>query len=258
MDVISKIKLERLIKDGSGKVSIDKSKTIRPEIAGIVYNGKLLQDFGYCKMCHKVLTLSKGSTGNIVRHCKSHVQCGSGISEQDQAVNYHYPKTTYSKPHISIDSDTSDQIAAVKYHYPETNIPKPHIVNIPDKMAKSNYYELPKHITSDTLRYLKESNMLGPQPDLAISKVIMVEIQDGIQMAHVQWSDPTMYSTWIPARNLLKYYIYDTEIQYDAEDDSAETQSGNGLYKSRKSKLSILQKRALRHRKRMHHNHHSQ
>ncbi len=44
---------------------------------------------------------------------------------------------------------------------------------------------------------------------------------------------------WIPARNLKRYYIYDTDILY--EDDSDEDTD-----KSKRSHLSILQRRAIK------------
>ena len=230
MEAISNRELEKQIKFGSPNLSIGKCATIRPEIADIEYKGTRLKNCVYCKVCHKVLSLCKGTTGNIVRHCKSHVQSGSGIIEQKQAVNYHYPVTNLSKKQYDV-------------------------TPVATRMADSHV--LPEHITSDTLLYLKESNLLPPQPNLSIRKVLKIEIQEGIPMAHVEWNDPSMWSTWIPAPNLLHYYIYDTKIQYDEDDEgSMDSQSGNGYHKSVKSHLSILQKRALRQRKRVHQRHH--
>ena len=230
MEDISKRELETQIKVGSPNVAIGKCATIRPEIAGIEYKGMRLKNCVYCKVCHKVLSLCKGTTGNIVRHCKSHGQNGSGIIEQNQAVNYHYPVTNLSKQHIDV---------------------------TPVATRMTDTYVLPEHITSDTLVYLKESNLLPPQPNLSIRNVIKIEIHEGIPMAHVEWNDPSMPSTWIPAPNLLHYYIYDTKIKYEEDDEeSMDSRSYNGYHKSVKSHLSILQKRALRQRKRIHHRHH--
>jgi len=85
--------------------------------------------------------------------------------------------------------------------------------------------------------------MLPPEPDLAIRQVIKVEVEDGIPMAHVKWSDPNFTNTWIPVRNLKRYYIYDTDILY--EDDSDEE-----AHKSKRGHLSVLQRRAIKRMKR--------
>ena len=255
MTSVSKKELEFQIRTHSPNVSIAKCTNIRPEISGIEYKGIPLQNYVYCKVCHKVLSKCKGTTGNIFRHCKSHVQGGSGTSGQIQAGNYYYPATKLSKPTISVSTDSSEQQESDNYYYPVNNLSKPFRADISEEMVKSKLYELPKHITSETLKYLKESNMLPPQPTLAIRNVIKIEIQEGIPMAHVEWNDPSMYSTWIPATNSLHYYIYDTEIKYEDDDDeSAESQIGSGSHKSRKS-LSILQKRAIK-RMHMQHRHH--
>ena len=86
--------------------------------------------------------------------------------------------------------------------------------------------------------------MLPTKPDLSIRRVIKVNLDDGILMAHVEWNDPAMLSSWIPARNLNRYHIYDTDITYE-EDPNEELDS----HLMKTPNLSNLQKRAIQRRK---------
>ena len=187
MESISKLVISDLIKSNSPNVTlVSASKFCKkwPDIFQIEHNGSVLRNLLYCKMCDKVLLLSKGKTDNLSRHCKSHSQNGSGIGESNKAVTYHYP--AFKK------TDTNPGSA----------------------MAKTQEIGVPESVTTMTLRFWKLYNMLPPEPDLAIRQVIKFDIEDGIPMAHVKWSDPKLPNTWIPARNLKRYYIYDTDIFY--------------------------------------------
>ena len=212
MESMSKSEVSDLIKSNSPNVTlVSKSKLCSnwPDMFQIEHNGSLLRNLLYCKRCDKVLLLSKGKTANLSRHCKSHSQNGCGFSDSNQAVTYHYP--------------------AIK----ETD------TNPKSTMAKSEDITEPESVTSATLRFWKLNNMLPPEPDLAIRQVIKFDIEDGIPMAHVKWSDPKLPNNWIPVSNLKRYYIYDTDILY--EDDSDEE-----THQSKKSHLSILQRRAIK------------
>jgi len=218
MSSFSKSYLADLIHASSPSVALVKSSMIcrnRPDIYQVTYNGTLVHNRLYCKKCGKVLVLSKGSTGNLSRHCKSHLQIGEGIDEHNLETNYHYPNL---KQHIDLTK-----------------------ANESDILKESNE---PNSITSETLRYWKENNMLATKPDLSIRRVIKVDLVDGILMAHVKWNDPAMLSSWIPARNLNRYHIYDTDITYE-EDPNEELDSHLEKY----SNLSKIQKRAIQRRK---------
>ncbi len=218
MSSFSKSYLAHLIHTSSPSVELLNSSKIcrnRPDIYQVTFNGTLVHNRLYCKKCGKVLVLSTGSTGNISRHCKSHLQIGKGIDEQDLEINYHYPNL---KQHIDISKPNESEI-----------------------LKESNE---PKSITSETLRYWKENNMLPAKPELSIRKVIKVDVVDGILMAHVKWNDPAMLSSWIPARNLNRYHIYKTDITYE-EDPNKERDSD----RKKTPNLSNLQKRAIQRRK---------
>ncbi len=209
---MSKSEVADLIKSNSPNVTListSKLCTKWPDIVQIEHNGSLLRNLLYCKRCDRVLLLSKGKTANLSRHCKSHSQNGCGIRESNQAVTYHYPavKQTETNPGSAV--------------------------------AKTEEIDVPESVTSATLRFWKMNNMLPPEPDLAIRQVIKFDIEDGIPMAHVKWSDPNLPNDWIPARNLKRYHIYDTDILY--EDDSDEE-----THQSKRSHLSILQRRAIK------------
>ncbi len=217
MESLSKSVVSNLIKSNSPNVTLVNTSKIcikRPDIFQIEHNGSLLRNLVYCKRCDKVVTLSKGSIGNLSRHCKSHSeQKGAGMSEDIMSAAYHYPGLNQT--------DTNTEV----------------------EMAESEENDVPDTVTSATLRFWKYNNMLPPEPDLAIRQVIKVEVEDGIPMAHVKWSDPNFHNTWIPVRNLKRYYIYDTDILY--EDDSDED-----AHKSKHCHLSVQQRRAIKRMKR--------
>ena len=112
MAAISKTGLERLIKTGSSSVTIGNCSTIRPEIVVIEHNGIHLKEFVYCKLCQKVLTVCKGTTGNIFRHCKRHDQSGGGVSSHLRPDNYHPPSSSLAKPHSL---DIKENVGNIKF-----------------------------------------------------------------------------------------------------------------------------------------------
>ena len=178
MESLSKSVVSDLIKSNSPNVSLVNTSKIcskRPDIFQIEHNGTLLRNLVYCERCDKVLALSKGTTANLSRHCRSHSQNGGNIVDPHLAVNYHYPPI----------KQTDNNSLSV--------------------MPKSEELDVPETVTSATLRYWKLNDMLPPEPDLAIRQVIKVESEDGISMAHVKWSDPNLANAWIPTRNLKRY-----------------------------------------------------
>ena len=56
-------------------------------------------------------------------------------------------------------------------------------------------------------------------------------------------NDPNFPNTWIPVRNLKRYYIYDTDILYEEDSDE-------DAHKSKRCHLSVLQRRAIKRMKR--------
>ena len=95
MESLTKSVVTNLIKSNSPNVSLVNNSKIcikRPDIFQIEHNGCLLRNLVYCKRRDKVVTLSKGKTANLSRHCKSHSrQKGAGMSEDVLSASYHYP-----------------------------------------------------------------------------------------------------------------------------------------------------------------------
>ena len=129
MESLSKSVVSNLIKSNSPNVTLVNTSKIcikRPDIFQIEHNGSLLRNLVYCKRCDKVVTLSKGSIGNLSRHCKSHSrQKGAGMSEDLLSAAYHYPGLNQT--------DTNTEV----------------------EMAESEENDVPDTVNSATLRFWK-------------------------------------------------------------------------------------------------------